>query len=214
MATTQNRSVQSSAWRIVEYLQKEGAATHKELQAYLGLTRTAVQEHLATLEAGGYVARRLVQAGRGRPHYEYSNADKARDLFACHCGDLAVLMLSEMQRVMEPDAMAQLMQRLARRVAQEYAAEMTAERTRGRVKELAARMAQRGILCQVKENAADATVYLELFNCPYHELALEDRRICDMDRDMIGQAVQAPVELVDCIMDEAGSCKFGFKVEG
>ncbi len=213
MATTKGKSMQAPAWRIVQFLQKQGTATHKELEAYLGLTRTAVREHIATLEGGGYVARQTVVQGRGRPHHEYSNTDKARSLFACHCGDLSVTMLSEMMELVPVETVDVLMARLARRVAQEYAADMKSEGTRARVHELAQLMSQKGILCQVHEEPGGAQVQLELFNCPYHDLALAHQEICTMDRDMIGHAVGSPVELVDCIMEDSNSCHFGFELE-
>lgn len=213
MATTKGQTIQASAWRIVQYLQKEGTATHKELEAFLGLTRTAVREHVTTLESGGYVSRETVVQGRGRPHHEYSNTDKARSLFACHCGDLSVTMLSEVMDVVPTDTVTVLMDRLARRVAQEYAAEMQAKDARARVYELAALMSDKGILCQVHEEADGSQMRLELFNCPYHELAIEHQEICTMDRAMVGHAVGAPVELVECIMEESSSCHFGFELK-
>lgn len=213
MATTKGQSIQASAWRIVQYLQKEGTATHKDLEAFLGLTRTAVREHISTLESGGYVSRETVVQGRGRPHNEYSNTDKARSLFACHCGDLSVTMLSEVMEVVPADTVDVLMERLARRVAQDYAAEMHGKDAKARVSELAALMTKKGILCQVHESEDGSQVGLELFNCPYHELALEHQEICTMDRSMVGHAVGAPVELVECIMEESSSCHFGFELK-
>ncbi len=212
MTTPPDKGVQSTAWRIVEYLQRQGQATHKELEEYLGLTRTAVREHIATLEGGGYVDRRTVHAGRGRPHHEYFNTDKARDLFACHCSSLAVTMLSEMGEVLDKETLARLMERVANKVATDYSAQMVAEDTRERVTELAHLMQQQGILSQVHVEEDRASVKLELFNCPYHELAQENLQICDMDRTMISQVVGAPVTLVDCIMEESSSCTFGFEV--
>ncbi len=212
MTTPRDKGVQSTAWRIVEYLQTQGTATHKELEEYLGLTRTAVREHITTLESGGYVDRRIVHAGRGRPHHEYFNTEQARKLFACHCGSLAVTMLTEMSEVLDDETLAHLMDRVAYRVAEDYAAQMAADDIEERVAELAYLMQQQGILSQVYAEGNAGSVKLELFNCPYHELAQENLQICQMDRTMIARAVGAPVTLVDCIMEEASSCTFGFEV--
>ncbi len=213
MATTKGKSMQAPAWRIVQFLQKEGTATHKDLESHLGLTRTAVREHVATLESSGYLTRETVVQGRGRPHHEYSNTDKARSLFACHCGDLSVTMLSEMMELVPVATVNVLMARLARRVAQEYAANMRSESLEDRVHELAELMSAKGILCQVHEESDGSRIQLELFNCPYHDLAMEHQEICTMDRDMIGYAIGTPVELVDCIMEDSHSCHFGFELE-
>lgn len=210
MATTIGNSIQASGWRIVQYLQKHGSATLKDLEAFLGLTRTAVREHLSTLESGGFIARESVVRGRGRPHHLYSNTEKARSLFTCHCGDLSVTMLSEMMEVVSAETVDVLMERLARRVALEYTSEMHGQDIRTRIIELADLMSAKGILCQVHEEEGGERLRLELFNCPYHDLAEQNFAICTMDRDMIGHAVGAPVELLDCIMEESSSCHFGF----
>lgn len=212
MASTPDRSAQSSAWRIVEYLQTQGDASLRELQDYLGLTRTAVREHITTLEREGYVGRRTVHAGRGRPHYEFFNTDRARDLFACHCGSLAVTLLGEISDLVTPETMDRLMSRVSQKVALEYASNMETEAVRTRVYELADLMQKEGVLCSVHQEEDRDVLRLELFNCPYHELAVDHRQICEMDRSMIGQAVGAPVELIDCLMDEANSCNFGFRL--
>ena len=57
MALNAYQNRESPSWRILEYLQRKGAATIKELEDVLGVTTTAVRQQLQTLQADGYVER-------------------------------------------------------------------------------------------------------------------------------------------------------------
>ena len=62
--------------RVVGALRR-GARTLDQLAGEIGLTRTAVRLHLATLERDGLVARRGVRAGRTKPSHVYELTQEA-----------------------------------------------------------------------------------------------------------------------------------------
>lgn len=63
----------SPAWQVIEFIKRNGSATIRELEELLGVTTNAVRQHLQSLQADGYVERRRVNAGVGRPHHAYSS---------------------------------------------------------------------------------------------------------------------------------------------
>jgi predicted ArsR family transcriptional regulator len=197
----------SPAWQIVEYLQRNGAATIKDLEEMLGITTTAVRQHLSTLQAGGYVARRTVHAGVGRPHHTYSVTENVRELFACHCDDLALTLLEEMFQMEGPQKVAALLERVGGRLANRYAGAVKSSVLRKRVEEMASVLDRQGVLTDV-DARDDETVTLRTYNCPYHELAQEHREICTMDQEMMQQVLGSDVILSACIMDGDSGCTF------
>ena len=54
----------------------------------------------------------------------------------------------------------------------------------------------------------DNTIALKMYNCPYHDLAIAHREVCEMDQQMMEQVLGTDVALDDCIMDGDGSCSF------
>src|SRR3972149_2760503 len=62
MAST-NLHMQTTRQQILEYMQRHGRATVKELGALLGLTSTGIRQHLTVLERDGLVE---VREERGR----------------------------------------------------------------------------------------------------------------------------------------------------
>ena len=202
-----SRDGENPTWRILEFLQRNGSATIKQLEELLGVTTTAVRQHLSSLQGEGYVERRRVSAGVGRPHHVYSLTDKKHDLFACHCDDLALTLLEEVFALEGAEHANRLLSRVSDRLAQKYASEVRSSMLRERVQELAGALYAKGVLVDV-EPLDDDTIILQTFNCPYHELAQEHREVCDMDQQMIRQVLGSEVNLSACMMDGHGSCSF------
>jgi len=207
MAFALSMDTESPAWQVVEYLQRHASATVKELEQVLGVTSTAVRQHLAGLQAAGYVARSTVNAGVGRPYYVYSATEEARKLFDCHCDDLALTMLEEMFDMVGPENVSQLLKRVSGRLADRYVGAVKSPALLKRVQEMAGVLGRLGVLTDVVPQDG-STIILKTYNCPYHELAQEHRQICDMDQEMMQQILGHDVALNACIMDGDGGCSF------
>jgi DeoR family transcriptional regulator, suf operon transcriptional repressor len=166
-----------------------------------------VRQHLNTLQAEGYIERRAVHDGVGRPHHTYTVSDKARELFACRCDDLALTLLQEVLALEGKEKTTRLLARVGTRLANRYAPSVRSTLLQERVEQLADVLYQQGVLTEV--NAADENVIiLKTYNCPYHELAQEHREICEMDAGMMRQVLGSNVNLSACLMDGHGSCSF------
>lgn len=197
----------SPAWKILEYLQRNASATIKELEVLLGVTTTAVRQHLNALQASGYLDRREERAGVGRPHYVYLATDAARELFACRCDVLALTMLQEMSAMVGPEKIGILLERVSARLAERYEASVKAVGLAHRVEEMAGALGRQGVLTDVSDGDSN-TIILKMYNCPYHELAIEHREICHMDQQMMKQVLGSEVFLDACIMDGDEGCSF------
>jgi predicted ArsR family transcriptional regulator len=197
----------SPTWQIIEYLQRQHTATIKDLEQLLGVTTTAVRQHLRTLQVEGYVDRTTVHSGVGRPHHAYVMTEAARGLFNCHCDDLALTMLEEMFEMVGPEHVSVLLNRVSNRLADRYAGSVTAQALNRRVEQMAGVLNRQGVLTDVLAQD-DNTIILKTYNCPYHELAQEHRQICDMDQDMLQKVLGSDVSLSACIMDGDTGCSF------
>jgi predicted ArsR family transcriptional regulator len=200
----------SPAWRILEYLQRNESATIKDFEVLLGVTTTAVRQHLSALQASGFLDRREERSGVGRPHYIYVATDAARELFACRCDDLALTMLQEMYGMVGAEQIGTLLKRVGVRLAERYEESVKATGLQHRVEEMAGALGRQGVLTDVSADESN-TIALKMYNCPYHDLAIEHREICEMDQLMMQQVLGAEVSLDDCIMDGHASCSFEIK---
>ena len=115
MTISQISKRESPLWQVIEYLQRNGSATIKELEDLLGVTTTAVRQHLTTLQVEGYIERRVVHSGVGRPHHAYFTTPKVQELFACQCDDLALTLLQEVFHLEGQERALQLLDRVGHR---------------------------------------------------------------------------------------------------
>lgn len=205
LSTYQNRD--TAAWQILEYMQRNGSATIKEVEQLLGITTTAVRQHLTTLQAEGYIVRKAVHAGVGRPHHTYTITERVHDLFACHCDDLALTLLEEVFALEGKEQTNLLLGRVSQRLANRYSSSVRSGILQERVEELATALHHRGVLTSVNNHDEDIII-LHTYNCPYRELAQEHREICEMDKAMVRQVLGSDVSLTNCMMDGHRSCSF------
>ncbi len=201
------KNQENPTWLVLEHLQKSGSASIKDLEVVLGVTTTAVRQHLNTLQAEGYIERRRVPGGVGRPHYAYTLTGKSQELFGCHCDDLALTLLEEVFLLEGSERTELLLGRVGNRLATQYANDVRSTVLQDRVEELAGALYERGVIADVSKQSDD-TIVLHTYNCPYHELAQDHREICEMDQKMIRQVLGSDVNLSECMMDGHGSCTF------
>lgn len=207
MGLTAFRDQENPTWRIVEFIKRNGTASIKQLEDLLGVTTTAVRQHLISLQTDGYVERRRMHAGVGRPHHVYSITAKAHELFACHCDDLALTLLEEVFALEGKERAALLLERVGNRLADRYAGSVQSEVLHERVEQLADALYTRGVLTDV-DVVDEGTIVLRAYNCPYHELAQEHRDICEMDEELMRKVLGSDVSLTECMMDGHHGCAF------
>lgn len=207
MALSVYSNKDAPVWQIVEHLQRQGASTVKELELVLGITTTAVRQHLNTLQADGYVERRRVNTGVGRPHHAYFITARARDLFTCHCDDLALTLLEEVFTLEGIEKTKMLLERVSDKLAQRYRKSIHSTALRERVYDLATALNERGVLADV-ETADNDVILLQTYNCPYHDLAQEHNEICEMDKAMVRKVLGSNVDLNSRIVEGGRCCSF------
>ncbi len=216
MASSVRFDQESPAWRILQYLQRNGTGAIKDLEQHLGVTTTAVRQQLQALQADGYVERKSVHAGVGRPHHEYSMTANAQDLFSHHSEELALTLLEEVFELEGKETTIRLLGRVSRRLAEQYAQDVESGELSERVAQLIKALADRGILADMTVQEEDVII-LETYNCPYHEIAQEHRDICVMDENILREVLGSDVTLDVCMMDGHHKCSFvigGLRVVG
>ena len=165
-------SADSSVGQILTFLQRNGEATIRELEIELGVSTTAVREHLINLDARGYIATRLIRNGRGRPRIVYSLTEQARDVFPRSYDTLVTVLLDEIARQQGENGLTQLLDTVSGRLAEGYqqAGKGNLESRMGNVQKM---MESRGIPVEVQPDSHGFTFYA----CPYHEVAMTLRQL-------------------------------------
>jgi predicted ArsR family transcriptional regulator len=197
-------SSESPAGKILTYLQRHGEATVKDLEDLLGISTTAVREHITHLQARALVATRLVRKGPGRPHAIYFLTDEAQSLFPKEYDTLSTLLLREIASQEGPARLQILLDAVGVRLAEEYRGQVAGAGRPERLAALSVALEQRGVPVELQPDGDGFRVYA----CPYFDVAQEHAGVCAMERNMVEQVLGEPVVLAGTIREGGRSCHF------
>ena len=207
MSTLYRSLDNSPGGQIIKLIQRHGALGIKDLRQVLGLSDTAVRQQLNHLMAEGFVTLAAAErAGVGRPQQLYQLTERARDLFACYCEDLALNLYEELLADQGADVVRVLLSRVGDRLAASYQAQVKGQALTERVRSFSQALDQKGILADIDQ--VDDVIMLHAYTCPYHEIAVAHRQVCEMEQDMMAQVLRADVKLTNCMMDGYKGCSF------
>src|SRR4030042_4168997 len=136
--------IQSTRQQILEYLQRHGRATVKELGSLLDLTSTGIRQHLPGLQRDGLVDAREERGRVGRPTLVYSLTKKADALFPKTYDALASVLLEEIRSSQGNERLHELLHQVAERMASPYTERMEGKPLAERVRETAGIMEEEG----------------------------------------------------------------------
>jgi predicted ArsR family transcriptional regulator len=195
---------ESPAGKILAHLQRHGEATVKELEELLQISTTAVREHLTHLQAKEMLATRLVRRGPGRPHMAYFLTPKAQSLFPKQYDTLITLLLREIAGQQGPERLQVILDAVAERLAEEYGAQVSGAELADRLTALQGALEARGIPAEISPAGGG----VEVFSCPYLDVAQEHASVCAMELRMIEQLLGQQVTLDGTIREGRRSCHF------
>ena len=195
---------ESPAGKILAHLQRHGEAAVKELEDVLEVSTTAVREHLTHLQAKDLVATRLVRRGPGRPHLVYFLTPKAQSQFPKQYDTLVNMLLREIAGQEGPERLQVILDAVGARLAEEYGAQVFGGELPERLAALRGALEARGIPAEVQPSGAG----VELFACPYLDVAQEHAGICAMERRMVEQLLGETIALEGTIREGRRSCHF------
>jgi predicted ArsR family transcriptional regulator len=194
----------SSASIILQHLRRHGQATIKDLEGVLGVSSTAVREHLAHLQSQALVSPSTVRSGPGRPRLVYALTDKAQRLFPKHYDLLIHLLLQEIASAEGRHKVEHLLQRVSLRLANDYADHMSSADIHIRLTELRTKLEAQGIPVEVQPSGDG----IRIFSCPYHNVAQSHSEVCDMEKQMLEQVLGQKVVQGHSLLEGDHHCCF------
>jgi predicted ArsR family transcriptional regulator len=199
------------AGRVLKTIQMRGRASIKDVAADLGVTTSAVRLHLTQLQATGAIEAEKVREGVGRPHYVYSVTAEAHNLFYRDYGELARLLLVEVGETQGREALQSVLRRVGTRMAAHYQSQVGGQELADRISAWAELLDQRGVTVEIDETAEGYV--LREFGCPYQNVALENRAVCEMERQVMARLLESGVKLTQCVLDGYRGCQFTIVAE-
>jgi len=107
----------STRMEILELLRRRGRCSAETIANDLGVTANAIRQHLTNLERDGLVVSQPERSGRGRPALLFALTERADAVFPKRYGQLATMVLQEVQDMGGPEALDEVFARVAARRA-------------------------------------------------------------------------------------------------
>jgi predicted ArsR family transcriptional regulator len=205
--TGANLQMQSTRQQILEYLQRHGRGTVKELGSLLGLTSTGIRQHLTVLERDGLVEAREERGRVGRPTLVYSITGKADSLFPKTYDLLAGVLLEEIRASEGNDKLQKLLKQVARRLALPYEERMRGKDLAHRVKETAAVLEEQGCMADWGQDENGA-FFIDEYSCPFPKIAETDRAVCALHVEFVGILSGGDARLTRSLLRGERACTY------
>jgi predicted ArsR family transcriptional regulator len=186
-------------------LEKKEGLTIDQMAAALGITRTAVREHVAALERDRLVTEGALASTGGRPGRRYTLTPRGHALFPKRYDVMAKLLLESLTRKFGAAETQAELQALGARLG-----ESLKQRVSGDLAEKARIIAD--LMREIGyQSSAPGGESIEALNCVYHELAQADPGVCALDLALIETLADAKVEHRACMARGDNACVFCLK---
>lgn len=196
----------STRMEVLELLRRKGRLSAETIANDLGVTPNAVRQHLTNLERDGLVASQPERSGRGRPALLFALTERADAVFPKRYGQLATMVLQEVQEMGGPEALDELFARVAARHAQAIEKDLEGLTFEDKLHRVVAWIGRAGTL--VEQTETDEGVRVTIHNCPFRNTALKFPQVCSITPQLISRLTSAPVSQSDSIHRRDPYCSF------
>ena len=194
-----------------QLMERKAGATLDELVAAVGLSRTAVNQHLIALEREGHVRKAVPRRTGGRPQNVYVLTEQGTNLFPKQYSWFSKLLLQTLRQQVGEQHISQYMHDLGVKLSANLIPRLIGKNRNERIAEIVAIMNETGFVAKtVSPQDADKLPRVECKNCVYHDLSKDYPEVCRFDVGFLGGLMGAEVEHQACVQRGDDSCRFRF----
>jgi len=183
-------------------LRSEEPFSVQALATRLGISRNAAHQQVAALEREGLVERDSAIRTKGRPSQAYRLSQAGSATFPRQYALIARQLLEELTRHLEPEEVRPALQRIGASLADSLALEDS------EIASVAGLMRELGYESSTVEGSDGPEI--EARNCVFHDLAMADPNICEVDLALLRSMTGRPVDHRRCMARGERSCRFAF----
>ena len=196
----------STRMEVLELLRRKGRSSAESIATDLGVSTNAIRQHLTNLEREGFVVSRPERSGRGRPALRFALTERADAVFPKRYGQLATMVLQEVQDMGGPEALDEVFARVAARHAEAIEHEMKHLDFDQKMHRIVAWIGRAGTLAEQSETAEGVKVTIH--NCPFRNTALKFPQVCSITPQLISRLTGAAVSQAESIHRRDPYCSF------
>jgi predicted ArsR family transcriptional regulator len=196
----------STRMEVMELLRRKGRCSAETMASDLGVTPNAIRQHLTNLERDGFVVSNPQRSGRGRPALLYSLTERADSVFPKRYGQLATMVLQEVQEMGGPEVLDELFSRVAARHANAIEHDLEGLDFDQKLQRVVDWIGRAGTLAEQTQTAEGIKVTIH--NCPFRNTALKFPQVCTITPHLLSRLLGTAVSQSDSIHRRDPYCSF------
>jgi predicted ArsR family transcriptional regulator len=196
----------STRMEVLELLRRKGHASAETISSDLGVTPNAVRQHLTNLEREGLVVSHPERRRRGRPSLLFSLTERADSAFPKRYGQLATMVLQEVQDMGGPEALDEIFARVAARHAEAIEPQLEGLDFDEKLRRVVAWIGRAGTLAEQTETPEG--VKITIHNCPFRNTALKFPQVCTITPHLMSRLIGTGVSQAESIHRRDPFCSF------
>jgi predicted ArsR family transcriptional regulator len=194
---------------ILHTIKSSQQANVESLAEVAEVSPVTVRHHLNALQANGLIESSSIRRKVGRPYYVYSLSEKGHELFPKRYVRLTSRLLDEMKARLPENVVHEVFENVVLSVVDEHRGEYEHLAFEDRLDYLVNLLADEGFLA-TWENT-DSGYTLTEYSCPYISVGRSHNEICTIDKELIVNVLQTPVEQTSCMLEGDECCQFSLK---
>jgi DeoR family suf operon transcriptional repressor len=194
---------------LQQLLERRLGATVDELGASIGLSRTAINQHLLSLEHGGYVRRGVPRRTAGRPQQVYVLTEEGARQFPKQYAWFSRLLIQTLRQDMGEEKTSVFMYNLGVKRSAQLTPRLIGKGHGESVDEVVKIMNETGFVARVVAPAGPgSTAVVECKNCVYHDVSKDYPEVCRFDVGLLSGLLGSEVQHESCMHRSSESCRF------
>jgi predicted ArsR family transcriptional regulator len=194
-----------------QLLEHKSGRTLDELVASVGLSRTAVNQHLIALERDGYIRKGASRKTRGRPQHVYVLTDEGSNSFPRQYSWFSKLLMQMLRERLGEEEAGRYMYDLGVKMSADLIPRLVGKNRVERIAEIVQIMNETGFVARLASpHGADKLPRVECKNCVYHDLSKDYPEVCRFDVGFLTGLMGAEIEHQECMHRGGSACRFRF----
>jgi DeoR family transcriptional regulator, suf operon transcriptional repressor len=192
-------------------LENKSGATLEELVGAVGLSRTAVNQHLVALEREGQVRKGSTRKTGGRPQNVYVLTEEGNNRFPKQYSWFSKMLIETLRQQVGPEQVSQYMYDLGVKLSANLIPRVVGKNRAERIDEIVKIMNETGFSAKTVDSAGSGKLpRVECKNCVYHDLSKDYPEVCRFDIGFLSGLMGAEVEHQSCMQRGGEVCRFRF----
>ena len=185
-------------------LYSDDGLTLDQLANLLEISRNAVTQHITALEKLDCIVSRILPSAGGRPSRAYTLTNTGMAMFPKQYALFSTALLKAISSNVKDAELTKLFTTIGQDLAIPFKERV--KNSDNKMEEVRKIMEELGY--ETRPSTLGVSTEIIAKNCVFHDLAVENSAVCELDRSLISSLLESKIEQQECMVKGGQSCRF------